>query len=142
MTNDDKRLEEIEERKKLLLQGHAVECSYTLVPQHYICNCGYSDAFEAFPLDAAYLTNRVRDAEKEIGVQKAIAETRREQRDEVAVERDRLLGALRSAAVRLEILTSQMRACREETGSHNLIEDAERFAEEAQAALKGESNDT
>ena len=96
MTNDDKRLEEIEERKKLLLQGHAVECSYTLVPQHYICNCGYSDAFEAFPLDAAYLTNRVRDAEKEIGVQKAIAETRREQRDDVAVERDRLLGALRS----------------------------------------------
>jgi hypothetical protein len=46
----------------------------------------------------------------------------------------RLREALRLAAIRLEILTGRMRACHEETGNHELIEEAEMFVEEAKAA--------
>jgi hypothetical protein len=44
--------------------------------------------------------------------------------------------ALEMAAVRLEILTGRMRACREETGQHDLIDEAEAFCLEARADLK------
>lgn len=46
-----------------------------------------------------------------------------------------LTRAMELAAVRLEILTSRMRACHEETGKHELLEEAEAFCREARAAL-------
>lgn len=45
--------------------------------------------------------------------------------------------ALWYAAVRLEILTGRARACHEETGRHELLDEAESFCEEARAALGG-----
>jgi hypothetical protein len=50
-------------------------------------------------------------------------------------ETARLRDALRLAAVRLEILTDRMRACHEETGKHELLDEAESFCAEARAAL-------
>lgn len=48
---------------------------------------------------------------------------------------ERLEKALRLAATRLEILTGRMRACREETGQHELLSEAEAFCAEALEAL-------
>lgn len=45
------------------------------------------------------------------------------------------VGALRVASIRLEILTGRMRSCREETGQHDLIDEAEMFVEEAVKAV-------
>lgn len=39
-------------------------------------------------------------------------------------------------ATRLQILTGRMRACREETGRHDLLPEAEAFVEEADAVVK------
>ena len=47
-----------------------------------------------------------------------------------------LRGALELAAVRLEILTGRMRACHQETGKHELMDEAESFCREARAALQ------
>lgn len=49
--------------------------------------------------------------------------------------------ALRLAAVRLEILTSRMRGCHEETGKHALLGEAEMFCQEARAALENRNDD-
>ena len=43
--------------------------------------------------------------------------------------------ALQDAAIRLEILTGRMRACHEETGKHELLEEAEDFAKQAKDSL-------
>ena len=45
------------------------------------------------------------------------------------------VGALEWAAVRLEILTGRMRACHQETGKHELLDEAEAFCGEARSAL-------
>jgi hypothetical protein len=50
-------------------------------------------------------------------------------------EVERLRRELELAAVRLEILTGRMRGCHEETGRHELIEEAEAFCVETRAAL-------
>lgn len=55
--------------------------------------------------------------------------------------RERMEKALGLAAVRLEILTGRMRACHEETGQHELLDEAEAFCREARTALNGERND-
>ena len=49
-----------------------------------------------------------------------------------------LEAALRLAATRLEILTGRMRGCHEETGKHELLDEAEAFCDEARKALGGE----
>jgi hypothetical protein len=57
-------------------------------------------------------------------------------------ETARLRDALRLAAVRLEILTDRMRACHEETGKHELLDEAESFCAEARAALSPTQQET
>ena len=47
-----------------------------------------------------------------------------------------LEGALKLAAVRLEILTGRARACHEVTGMHELMDEAEMFCQEAKQALR------
>ena len=44
--------------------------------------------------------------------------------------------ALRTAAVRLVILTGRMRGCHEETGKHELMEEADMFCAEAKKAVE------
>ena len=39
--------------------------------------------------------------------------------------------SLKTASIRLEILTGRMRGCHEETGKHELLDEAEMFCEEA-----------
>ena len=52
-------------------------------------------------------------------------------------ENKRLWGALWLAGIRLEILTGRIRACHEETGAHELLDEAEMFCYEAKQALEG-----
>ena len=47
-----------------------------------------------------------------------------------------LRGALELAAVRLEILTGRMRACHQETGQHELLDEADSFCREAREATR------
>lgn len=47
----------------------------------------------------------------------------------------RLRDALIRASVHLEILTGRMRACHEETGNHELLDEAEAFCAETRKAL-------
>ncbi len=51
--------------------------------------------------------------------------------------RNKLLKALWYAHVRLEILTGRMRACHEETGKHELLDEAQMFVDEAKSDLAG-----
>ncbi len=46
-----------------------------------------------------------------------------------------LVKGLEVAATRLQILTDRMRGCHEETGKHELLDEAQAFADEAKAAL-------
>ena len=48
---------------------------------------------------------------------------------------EQLREALKAAAIRLGILTGRMRSCHQETGKHELLEEAEDFEREAWAAL-------
>jgi hypothetical protein len=46
-----------------------------------------------------------------------------------------LENALKTAAIRMEILTGRMRGCHEETGKHELLDEAEAFCKEAREVL-------
>lgn len=58
--------------------------------------------------------------------------------DEVACQ-ERAIGiakyALKLCKVRLEILTGRMRGCHEETGKHELLDEAQMFCDEAEMYL-------
>lgn len=57
------------------------------------------------------------------------------ERDEARAARDALRAALYWASVRLGICLGRMRACHEETGKHELLDEVEMFVAEARAAL-------
>ncbi len=52
-----------------------------------------------------------------------------------------LESAMKLAAIRMEILVDRMRGCHEETGKHQLLDEAQMFVDEAKAALKGQTHD-
>lgn len=53
-----------------------------------------------------------------------------------AREYHRLRKEAKTMATRLQILTGRMRACNEESGKHELIDEAQAFCDEAQEALE------
>lgn len=66
----------------------------------------------------------------------SVEETHAPDMDYLLAKIERYEAALKLSAVRLEILTGRLKACNEETGKHELIDEAESFCIEAREALK------
>lgn len=77
---------------------------------------------------------RIAALEADVGRERALKRNRNEVANSLADKLEKMKAALELAATRLEILTGRMRACREETGAHALLDEAVAFCEETREA--------